>query len=129
MHPLNRSRRIFASIAFLLLGASSLWAADALQVLLVRPNAKNVADVQQLSVTFSRPMVPLGDFEKLGQGFHIEVSPKVDCAWRWLNTTTIGCQLNQPLPPSNAYQITVPAGTKALDGSKLGAAVTANFTT
>ena len=34
----------------------------ALEVLLIRPNTENVMDVQQISVTFNKAMVPLGDF-------------------------------------------------------------------
>ena len=43
----------------------------------VRPNVENVIDVQQITVTFNEPMVPLGDFEKLAKDFHVDVSPKV----------------------------------------------------
>lgn len=102
---------------------------DDLQILLVRPNVENVIDVQQVTVTFNKPMVPLGDFEKLAKDFHIEVSPKVECQWRWLNNSTIACQLNQVLPPSNSYKITVPSGIKSLDGSVLKSSKTETFTT
>ncbi|MBI3563370.1 MAG: Ig-like domain-containing protein [Gammaproteobacteria bacterium] len=100
-----------------------------LEVLLIRPNSENVIDVQQITVTFNKAMVPLGDYEKLAKAFNIQVSPGIDCQWRWLNTSTLACQLNQPLAPSNAYKITVPAGITSLDGSVLAAAKTESFTT
>lgn len=124
-----RMRRTFL-FTILCLATPFVFAAESdVQVLLVRPNAKDVADVQQISVTFSKPMVPLGDFEKSAKDFKIDVTPKVDCGWRWLNTTTISCQLPRALPASNAYDISIPSGLRALDGTTLKAGVTATFTT
>ncbi len=100
-----------------------------LQVLLARPNTENVIDVQQITVTFNKTMVPLGDYEKLAAGMNIQVSPAVNCQWRWLNASTIACQLDKALPLSNRYKITIPAGIKALDGSVLKSAKTETFST
>jgi hypothetical protein len=100
-----------------------------LDVLLIRPSTENVIDVQQITVTFNKTMVPLGDYEKLAESFPITVTPKIDCQWRWLNGSTIACQLNQALPPSNAYEIKVPAGLKALDGSALKTGKSERFST
>ncbi|MDH4468339.1 MAG: alpha-2-macroglobulin family protein [Bacteriovoracaceae bacterium] len=100
-----------------------------LSILLTRPNAENVSDVRQISVTFNKTMVPLGDYEKLAKDFNIDITPKIDCQWRWLNGSTIACELNQSLPPSNAYKINIPAGIKSLDGSVLKKSVVETFST
>lgn len=99
------------------------------EVLMVSPSTTSVADVQQLSVTFNKPVVPLGDYEKLAKDFQFSVVPKVACQWRWLNSSTIACQLNTPLPPSTSYKIIVPAGIKALDGTSLKTEKSETFTT
>jgi len=104
-------------------------AAEELEVLMIRPEAENVIDVQQISVTFNRTMVPLGDYEKLAQNFPIEITPKIPCSWRWLNGSTLACNLDKALPLSNSYKITVPAGIKSYDGVVLKAAKSATFST
>ncbi|NQZ00349.1 MAG: Ig-like domain-containing protein [Bdellovibrionales bacterium] len=90
-----------------------------LKVLMIKPNSDNVAAVQQITVTFNKKMVPLGDFEKLAEGLPIEVKPAVDCKWRWLNSATVACNLNERLPDSREYRVTVSPGIKALDQSEL----------
>ncbi|MEI8348211.1 MAG: Ig-like domain-containing protein [Pseudomonadota bacterium] len=119
--------RIFVFLLFILF--MSFGQAEDLKVLTAIPNTENVPDVQQITITFNRPMVPLGDFEKMAQNLGVKVEPKIDCHWRWLNTSTLACQLNDPLPLSNEYQVTVPSGFKASDGSTLKDNFTAKFST
>ena len=97
------------------------------EVLMVSPSTTSVADVQQLSVTFNKPVVPLGDYEKLAKDFQFSVVPKVACQWRWLNSSTIACQLNTPLPPSTSYKIIVPAGTEPVADKAVPGIVTSQF--
>jgi uncharacterized protein YfaS (alpha-2-macroglobulin family) len=100
-----------------------------LEVLLIKPNSDNVASVQQISVTFNKKMVPLGDFEKLAENLPIGVSPEVDCKWRWLNSATVACNLDTPLPDSTQYAVAVGKGIKALDETTLQESKAATFST
>ena len=62
-----------------------------LEVLAVKPNVADSREVHQITVTFNKPMVPLGDFEKMAQGLPVSVAPEIPCHWRWLNRMTLAC--------------------------------------
>ncbi len=100
-----------------------------LAILTVKPSTEDVDAVKQISVTFNKPMVPLGDFEKAAQNFPITITPKVDCTWHWLNRLTIACDLDKSLPKSTAYSVQISPEVTAFDGSKLGAEHAVKFTT
>ncbi len=104
-------------------------ASSELQVLAIKPSTLDSPSVDQITVSFNKPMVPLGDFEDLAKDFPINISPDISCQWRWLNRQTLACQLNKALPASNAYSVTVSKGVKAFDGSRLEKPATARFST
>ncbi|MEZ4742829.1 MAG: alpha-2-macroglobulin family protein [Bdellovibrionota bacterium] len=100
-----------------------------LKILAIKPNIENTPEVRQISVTFNKPMVSLDDFEKSAQDLLITIEPKINCHWRWLNRMSLGCQLDEALPPSNRYKIKISKGFKAFDGTALSQDETAVFTT
>ena len=100
-----------------------------LEVMTVLPNTDNVDDVRQITVTFNKPMVALGDFEKSAQGLPIKIKPEIGCKWRWLNRMTLGCLLDEPLPPANLYFITISKGFKAYDKTQLNSDLVKSFGT
>jgi hypothetical protein len=101
-----------------------------LQVLAVKPDSGIIKnEVNQITIIFNKPMVPLGDFEKLAQNLPIKITPEIPCHWRWLNLTTLSCELDNSLPPSNKYTIDIETDFKAFDGTTLKNKVTHTFST
>ena len=90
-----------------------------LEVLMVKPQTEDVPDIRQISITFNKPMVPLGDYKESAKNLPITVSPEIPCQWRWLNRMSLSCYLDQPLPPSNAYTLRIESGLRAYDQTTL----------
>lgn len=82
-----------------------------------------------LSVTFSRPMVALTDADTAAKTVPVELVPAPAGEWRWLGTKTAIFQPDGRFPMATRYTATIPAGTKAADGTALGAATSWTFET
>jgi len=100
-----------------------------LGIAMVKPEGVEQSDVNQVVIIFNKKMVPLGDMEKSAQDLPISISPDPNCHWRWLNTTTLACWLDEILPGSTAYTVRVGAGITALDGTQLSADYESVFAT
>lgn len=91
-------------------------------------------DASDVSVVFSRPMRALELAE------NVDPSPPVTIEgldgsrippgqWRWLGSSALTFQPSTPFPRASHYRVSVPVGTRALDGSVLGEACRFEFTT
>jgi len=91
-----------------------------LQVLRILPVGENVTQADSVNVTFSKPMVRLGEFEKTAQ-LPVEIVPKLECEWRWINVTTLSCKLSEksPLSFATTYRVVVKKEIKDLSGETL----------
>jgi len=81
------------------------------------------------TLTFNQPVVTL---EQLGEGDAsrgITLSPAVKGRWRWLGSSSIEFQNEEPFPGSTSFHVAVPAGLTALSGAKLQSAESIDFTT
>ncbi len=87
-----------------------------------------LAPGQAVTVTFSRPMVPLGEAPALPGGA-FALDPAVPGALRWEGTQTLMFQPDEPLPPATAFTARVAAGLEALGGERLAEAYTWTFET
>ncbi len=81
-----------------------------------------------VSVTFSRPMVPLGEAPEVPPEALV-LSPPVPGTLRWVGTQILVFEPATPLPPATAFRATVAAGLQALDGTPLEKAFTWTFET
>lgn len=86
-----------------------------------------------LSITFNQPMVPLGTLADLAaRDVPVQIEPPLPGTWRWLGTKTLTFEYDSDqidrLPKATAYRVTVPAGTKSLNGDTLAQDVTWTFT-
>ena len=100
-----------------------------LAIAMVKPEGAEQSDVNQVVIIFNKKMVPLGDMEKSAQDLPVSISPDPNCHWRWLNTTTLACWLDEVLPGSTEYTVRVGAGIAALDGTQLPADLESVFAT
>lgn len=95
--------------------------------------ATPVGEVRQppgVCVVFSRPMVPLGDASDFGhEGSPVRLDPPVPGRWRWIGTRSLAFEPAQRFPLATDFHISIPAGTRSLDGARLRRRFTAAFST
>ncbi|MBI2026879.1 MAG: hypothetical protein HYS98_03615, partial [Deltaproteobacteria bacterium] len=99
------------------------------KVLNIYPHGKAVSKVSQISISFNKPVVALEDFAKAALSVPIEISPSVNCQWRWLNRSTLSCFLGDPLPQSTDFQVKINKSLSAYDGTILASDFTGSFQT
>lgn len=104
-----------------------------LEVLRFQPQGP-VDTVPFISVTFSKPMVPVGTVGAVElEDVPLLIEPAIDGRWIWLGTRTVRFEHTSDdldrLPKATEYVVTVPVGAAADDGSTLAAGVEFAFTT
>lgn len=110
-----------ALIGALLLIANAA-TADELKLLRITPAGEDVeAGQQQIVLAFDRAVVPLGRMERKPEEVPVTITPALPCEWRWLDTTTLACQLPEDaaLTPATAYTVEVRPELVADSGAKL----------
>jgi uncharacterized protein YfaS (alpha-2-macroglobulin family) len=111
----------------------SVTAAEAqdLSIIRVTPTGEDVYADRQIVITFNRPVVPIGQMERDKKDIPVTITPEVDCEWRWINTSSLACQLTEKsqMTPSTKYDITVAPGIKAEDGQTIKEEYKATFIT
>lgn len=121
-------------LAFFLLAPPTMArevAAKELRILRITPAGEDVPPGRQIAIQFDRPVVPLGRMERSGEELPITIEPQLNCQWRWLNGTTLACNLNQEdaLRPATGYRITVRPGIMTEDQATLAEPVRHRFLT
>ena len=66
-----------------------------LRIIRVTPTGEDVASDRQIVFTFNRPVVPLGQMKRTKEEIPVTISPEVDCEWRWINPSSLACQLTE----------------------------------
>jgi uncharacterized protein YfaS (alpha-2-macroglobulin family) len=101
----------------------------------ITPAGNNVPAVgsaaREIVIQFNRPVVPVGQMARTASELPITITPPLNCEWRWLNTSALGCQLSQrdAMKPSTIYKIVVSPGITAEDGETTAKPYTSVFTT
>ena len=56
--------------------------------------------------------MPLGRMERKDSEIPITINPKLNCQWRWLDTTSLACQLNDKdkMKPATKYMMNMSRG-------------------
>ncbi len=106
-------------------------AAAGLQLLRMTPQGDDVPPGRQVVFQFDRPVVPVGRMERGAEEVPIRIQPALACAWQWLNTTTLACQLDEQgaMVPATRYTVTIAPGLTALDGKALAQSIIRSFVT
>ena len=100
-----------------------------LTVVASRPHEVVGADARP-TITFSRPVVPLMSVEEQkALAPPASLSPAMEGEWRWIGSASVEFVPRTPLPFATRFTVTVPAGLKGVDGSKLEEAYTWSFDT
>ena len=102
-----------------------------LRIVRINPSGQDVPPGRQIVFEFGQPVVPLGRMERKSSEIPITIEPALDCQWRWLNSATLACQLNEKdaLKPATRYSIVVRPGLRAEDGATLDKEYTHSFIT
>jgi alpha-2-macroglobulin len=82
-----------------------------------------------LTMTFTQPMVPVTSVDELKEHPPVQLVPEPAGKWRWLGTRTLMFQPDKRFPMATEYAVTVPAGTKAMNGQTLAAVEKWSFAT
>jgi len=82
-----------------------------------------------LTIGFSRPMVAHDQLDKPVAAPPITVSPALASEAKWTDDRTLVVWPKADLPVSTRFVVTVPGGTRALDGNALGEAFSFEFAT
>ena len=82
------------------------------------PSGADIAVPRQIVFQFNRPVVPIGRMERDDHEIPVEISPRLNCQWRWMNTSALACQLGDKDVPkqSTRYKVVMTPGIKAEDG-------------
>jgi alpha-2-macroglobulin len=94
---------------------------DSLKVLRITPNGKDVPASRQIVVQFDKDVVALGKMDRKSSEIPIEISPKLECEWRWLNLSALSCQLNEKtrLKKATKYVVKVNKGFKTTNNIEM----------
>lgn len=122
----------------LLVSLASYWfipskaeGAPSLQILRITPAGNAVNDLRQIVFEFNRAVVPMGEMKRSSKDVPITIKPQVNCEWRWLNPTTLSCNLDEKnaLSLATHYKISVNPGLVTLDAAQMSAAHHHEFST
>ena len=102
-----------------------------LHITRITPSGMDVPAGRQIVFQFDRPVVPMGRMARKTSEIPIDITPSLNCQWRWLNSGTLACQLDEKsaLKPATRYTIVVNPGIKTIDGATLGKPIRRSFTT
>ncbi len=126
---------LFLSVLALACMATNLWAQTDtpkdLTILRITPTGDDVDSSRQIVLEFNRPVVPVGRMERTADEVGITITPNVNCQWRWLNTSSLSCNLSDKdaLKPATKYTLNISPLIKAEDGGTLEKEQTHIFTT
>jgi uncharacterized protein YfaS (alpha-2-macroglobulin family) len=87
-----------------------------------------IGDPTEINLVFNRPMRPL---ELAGEESHSPavIEPPVKGTFRWVGTSALSFAPEGHLPLATDFKVTVPAGTRALDGTQLAKTYELRFST
>ena len=107
-------------------------AKDELSLLRVTPTGNEVpVSSRQIVFKFNQPVVAIGDMQRSSDSIPITFTPKVNCAWLWLDTSSLACQLDKAdqLQLATRYKVHVNPGVQTLSGVTMAEAQQFSFTT
>jgi len=102
--------------------------AGPLEVLRYSPEGA-VPMAPELSISFSQPMISLTSPDEATTNVPVKLSPQPPGKWRWLGTRTLIFDPQERFPMATTYVVTIPAGTRAANGSTLTTEKSWGFTT
>ncbi len=84
---------------------------------------------RNLSITFSEPIVAVGDLENAEAHIPVRLEPQPEGRWRWLGTRTLVFEPKVRFPAATNYRVAVDAGLEAASGNQLAEPLSFAFST
>ncbi len=105
--------------------------AQAVEILRLTPTGEDVPPGQQLVLQFNQDMVPVGEMRRDAATLPVDITPALNCEWRWLNSSALACQLDQKsaMTPATHYRVHVRPGLTSTAGAKMSASWQGEFIT
>ena len=102
-----------------------------LSLLRITPTGDDVPPSRQIVFQFNQPVVPVGRMERSADEIPVTIEPALTCEWRWLNTTSLACQLGKAtqMKPATKYKVTMRSGIKTESGKAITETVQHEFLT
>ncbi len=102
-----------------------------LSLLRITPSGQDVPASRQIVFQFNQPVVPVGRMERTAAEIPVTITPELNCEWRWLNTTSLACQLGKEtqMKPATRYKVVMRRGIKTEAGKKIDKTITHEFLT
>ncbi|MCB0322060.1 MAG: hypothetical protein KDD69_00770 [Bdellovibrionales bacterium] len=135
-------RRSITALVAILIGAVTVQAQDLaerpLELLRITPDGLEVEPTRQIVLEFNQPVVPLGRMEREANEVPVRITPNPGCGWRWLNTSTLACELTEAnkLKAATTYEVQVSSdvvavggATATMSGKRLASPVVHRFST
>lgn len=130
---------VFLALLFLLgvdvhcagLASAANATSSPLQILRITPQGMDVLAGRQIVFQFDRAVVPIGRMERASESIPVTIKPALQCAWRWLNTSALACQLDAVDQMTNAtrYEVVMNPGIVTQTGVGIDQATRFSFTT
>lgn len=104
---------------------------EPLSLLRITPDGEDVPASRQIVFQFNQPVVPVGRMERTADEIPVTITPELKCEWRWLNTTSLACQLGKEtqMKPATRYTVTMKRGIKTEAGKTISETVRHEFLT
>ncbi|MGH9336834.1 MAG: hypothetical protein ACRD21_24095, partial [Vicinamibacteria bacterium] len=105
--------------------------AGPLRIRLVTPSGTDVPGGRQIVIQFDRKVVPVGRMERRPDEVSVAIDPPLECEWRWLDTSSLACQLGEAdaFRPATRYRMTISPGIRTESGETLEAPLVHEFET
>lgn len=112
---------VLTLFAVMPIGSAQTQEVKPVSILRVTPSGEDVPASQQLVIEFNRAIVPIGRMDRTPEEVGAAIEPSVNCQWRWINTTTLACNLDgdDSFKRSQKYKLTIDNTIKAEDGGSL----------
>ena len=84
----------------------------------------------QILIRYTEPVVPLGKMTREARELAVEITPEVSCDWRWIDRSTLACQISglKPLEAAVTYSVKVKKSVEASDSAAFTGDFTQEFT-
>jgi uncharacterized protein YfaS (alpha-2-macroglobulin family) len=84
---------------------------SAVEIISITPSGSDVLPPTEVVFNFNQPVVPLGRMERSPREIGISFSPPLECQWRWMNTSSLGCRIDDKKGslPATDYRVKVSA--------------------
>ena len=124
---------VYSLVAAFTAGAPFLGSgqSESLRILSITPRGAEVPPGRQIVIQFDRRVVPVGRMERTAEEIPVRIEPPLSCEWRWLDTSSLACQLGEDdaFRPATRYRLTVAPGIATESGATLAQAVEHEFET